>query len=297
MVGVFFSGCDLRGNRSDGKTMSMSQEEALEPSPPSDSRSSDVSRPGCSLPDNALPKLALRLEALNATVALESSTTTGAPIRLGSIPLQYARSTMKVPLVVALVSAIGGVQDLSPDQVALATSAIRDSDNAAAAALYADLDAATGNASGSIEKILREAGDKTTEVPTSIPPGLPPSFISTYGATIWTVTNQVRFLRALQDGIYGRSEGMFVLGLMKGISTEGGGTWGFGAIYPKVSYKPGWGGDNPDGEYLARQIGFLPIQGHSVALALAALGSTPDEAYSAVTQALALSQLEFSDGC
>jgi hypothetical protein len=83
---------------------------------------------------------------------------------------------------------------------------------------------------------------------------------------------------------------------MKGITAEGGGSWGFGALYPKVSYKPGWG-DDPDGNYLARQIGFLPIQGHSVALALAALGSTPDEAYSAITQGLALSQLEFRDGC
>jgi hypothetical protein len=175
---------------------------------------------------------------------------------LGGDPSMQAMSTSKILILSALLLDKGGVQDLTPEQIALAHAAITESDNDAILALFSDLEADKGgllNASEYATSLLRKVGDNQTEVTTAPPP---PGYATTFGQTPWTPTAEVRFFRALALGcILPRPSTEFELRLMRNIvpsESFGLGSAGFG----QVAFKGGWGPE-PDGQYGVRQTGVI----------------------------------------
>lgn len=216
-------------------------------------------------------------------------------LSIGYIDQAYARSTIKVVILAALLDEVGGRQGLSRADINSAGLAIRDSDNEAARALYESLAEEVGGeaaAAQAMNGILREGGDPTTVVPETTPSGLPPSFISNYGATLWPVEAQASFMRGLLNlEVLDEESTAFILTLMGEITTVGGSSWGFGSLDSGLDprYKPGWG-DNPDGKYLARQMGAISLSSgeEEVSISIASIGSSQDDAYSRATEAIRL---------
>lgn len=209
----------------------------------------------------------------------------------GELSEPFARSTIKVVILAALLTERGGPKGLDPAEQDLARRMITDSDNDAAAELYSLLTSGSGSSAGAAQAmtdLLRQSGDSETTVPVSIPSGLPASFISNYGATDWLPENQVKFIQALSAGdLIDADSRAYVLELMEQVSSLGGDTWGLGTLSApsRSRFKPGWG-DTPSGQYLARQFGIIGgtedrPQG---SVALAALAFSQEDAYGAVTE-------------
>lgn len=163
-----------------------------------------------------------------------------------------AWSTMKVPLVVA-------AERKSPGEQTYATSAaITASDNSAADSLWSNLGTPRA-AADAVQAVLREGGDDTTvvqEKPVR-------SGYSAFGQSEWSLADQVRFASRLPC-LPGADT---VIELMGSVNASQ--QWGLGSVFAEADFKGGWGPD-PDGAYLVRQFGLVPVTGGMIAVALAA---------------------------
>lgn len=241
----------------------------------------------------AIARLEGELEGLESEVALIPAQGDQGVTKIGEVQEPYARSTIKVVILAALIAEEGGIENLSQTELELAGLAIRDSNNDAARSLYLALAEKTGSeeeAAAAMDQVLRKGGDPNTTVPPVTPDGLPPSFISNYGATLWPAEDQARFMRGLLDReILDEASTNFILTLMSEITSLGGSGWGLGAVGGDLNprYKPGWG-DNPAGDFLARQMGAisLPEPGKSnLSLSVISIGPTQDDAYFRASEA------------
>jgi hypothetical protein len=178
----------------------------------------------------------------------------GSTIVLGDDAAQDAWSTMKVGVLSALLRREG---TLTASQQILATEAITQSDNVAVNELFAELEAQTGGldqASLAIQALLRQSGDDTTQVNT-VEPG---EGFSTFGHTLWSPSESVKFYRALFLGcLLPRATTNYVLNLMEHVIPSE--SWGLGSagfVPPlRTAFKGGWGPESYG--YLVRQSGIV----------------------------------------
>lgn len=161
----------------------------------------------------------------------------GKPTEYGSASSMKAWSTSK-PLVVAAYLELKG----SPgDQDGNITKALNTSDNDAILAVFNA--GGAGAMNEAMTKILRKAGDNDTKISTSKGDG-----ITTFGQTIWSLENQVKFMSALSEGkVVDKKSSDYILKKMKDPIQK----WGLGTIGASA-YKPGWGGT------VNRQMGIVP---------------------------------------
>ena len=207
----------------------------------------------------------------------------GEPVVVGEARSGRAWSTMKVPLLVALIDRVGGVDELSATERAQAEASLTASDNEAALALFDRLGALEGGpegASAAIEAVLRRAGDRDTEVNTEPSP----EGFSTYGQTQWSTRASALFFRALAGGcLLGGGDTDFVLSLLRDVVADQ--RWGLGqADTPddaQVGIKGGWGPE-PGGGYLVRQSGVVTDGANGYVLSVIAVpDDTSEESFTA----------------
>ena len=190
---------------------------------------------------------------------------------LGALQSGHAWSSFKVPISVTVMNEQGG--RLTSGQESLAASAITASDNVAAAALFSELETMTGgNASGSVEQTLSDAGAPT--VVATAPP--PPGAVSSWGQTDWPLASSTRFYNALACGAYGGATAT-IIGDMENVIAEQ--QWGLGqASFPagtSVAFKAGWGPDGSEsGPYLVRQAGIIRSSQGGAVVTIAAQDSS-----------------------
>jgi hypothetical protein len=177
----------------------------------------------------------------------------------GEFQSAHAWSTIKVPVLVTLLHDLeraGG--QLSAQQRANATLALEQSDNAASEALFSDLEQLHGGlvaASAALQGQLRAAGDQRTIINTA----RNDQGFTTYGQSLWPVSGEVIFYRALARGrLLTAQHTAFVLGLMSNVI--GSQRWGAGAAgYPAatpLAFKGGWGPDS-SGAHEVRQTAIV----------------------------------------
>jgi hypothetical protein len=195
------------------------------------------------------------------------------PEVLGSLPSGHAWSSIKVPIVAALLRQQG--EQLDGEEEAAARAALTASDNEAAAQLFARLEAKDGGQEGAslaVGEVLNERADQQTIVSTAPPP---PGAVSSYGQTEWSLSAAAEFMASLGAGCVLRPEGTDqVLGLMQEVIPEqrwGLGEGGFPAGW-QVAFKAGWGPEgSASGPYLVRQNGILVDGNRGVAVAMIVL--------------------------
>lgn len=168
----------------------------------------------------------------------------------------HAWSTIKVPVVAALLSTVPG-EVLTSRHHELAELAITESDNPAILELFGLLEeraGGTGQAAALIERLFRRGGDRQTTVALAPPPS---GAITTFGQTGWSATNSARFFSALAAGrLLSPAGTAYVLDLMQRVIPEQ--RWGLGSLEVRspVAFKAGWGPE-PDGSCLVRQSGVV----------------------------------------
>jgi hypothetical protein len=178
---------------------------------------------------------------------------------LGSLQEGHAWSTMKVPVLTTLLSDDEQSGKALSSQVRTdATLALEQSDNAAAEALFSDLEQTHGGlvgASQAVQRTLNTAGDLSTTINTA-----PNSEgFTTWGQSIWSTSGEIRFYRDLARGcLLSRSDTAYVLELMRSVTSSQ--RWGAGAAgYPggvPLAFKAGWGPESGGG-YLVRQTAII----------------------------------------
>ncbi|MEV0245809.1 hypothetical protein AB0H76_04360 [Nocardia sp. NPDC050712] len=170
---------------------------------------------------------------------------------LGDWTTGIAWSTIKVPLAIAALrhDPEGVLSDVE--------AAITWSDNGAADALWASLGAGE-EAAKAVQEVLDEADDETDLASPHTRLDL-----SAFGATEWTLTDQVKFASKLPC----LDQTDTVTKLMGEITPEQG--WGLGNL-ADVEFKGGWGPDDETGIYTVRQFGLVPTKAGRVAIAVAA---------------------------
>ena len=182
--------------------------------------------------------------------------------RLGALSSGVAWSTIKVPIVLAVLTRDNG-RPSAPTR-ALMRRAITASDNNAALALWNGLGGGS-TAGAKVGRALAAAGDTATRVQTRQvrPPYTP------FGQTVWPLTAQQRFVAGLPCVPHASQ----VLALMgEVISSQ---RWGFGTI-AKARFKGGWG-PGTSGGYLVRQMGLFRLpDGTRVAATMATLPADGD---------------------
>lgn len=168
-----------------------------------------------------------------------------------------AWSTSKVPLAVAVMQDGKGL-----DLQASMRQAITASDNAAAGRLWQGLAASNSERAEAMNRVLRQAGDSKTVVPTE----QKLEGYSIFGQTTWTPTNQVRLAAALPC----LKDAQQVTEFMGQVIPDQ--RWGMGRL-PGAVFKGGWG---PSGEvYTVRQFGWYEdAGGNRVFLAMAVKASS-----------------------
>jgi beta-lactamase family protein len=144
----------------------------------------------------------------------------GTPRAFGGLRSGHAWSSIKVPILVALMAERKG-RGLSAEERGLARAALTASDNSAAASLFGRIEEARGGlgpASLAVQAVLRKAGDPATTVATAPPP---PGAVSTYGQTRWSLAASTDFFRALARGcLLDAADAEYVLGLMEEVTPE-----------------------------------------------------------------------------
>lgn len=212
--------------------------------------------------------LSNRLARLVGGVAAATGAQVGVAVRpldggrafiTGALQIGSAWSTMKVPVILARYRlAIGSGQASTAAIESLAQPAIEESDNAAALALFEQIEAAKGGidpASAFVQSLLRESGDERTVVNTIPPAG----GYSTFGQTQWSLAEGTRFYRALADGcLQPVAADAEIRHLMTEVEPSQ--RWGLGSVsfagVSTIMFKGGWG-PNPMGDYLVRQFGIV----------------------------------------
>lgn len=184
----------------------------------------------------------------------------------GELTTGSAWSTIKVAIAERVLADFGGPDGISAAQGEQIRQAITVSDNAAAAALFADLEAGHGDldgASQAVGKMLRQAGDTETLISTQGRDGF-----TTYGQTDWSLAEQNRYMAALAGGCISDSASRsFLLGQMAEVTAE---PWGLGAAGVPAKWKGGWG-PGSDGRYLVRQMGVIEVAGKEAVVTMAAI--------------------------
>ncbi len=186
----------------------------------------------------------------------------------GSDQPAHGWSTTKIPVITALMTALGS-RELSHEQQSEVRSAITESSNEAILSLFHALEGIKGGlvgASEAVETELRESGDRYTIVSTEPPP---PGAVTTFGQTRWAPEAATLFFSALDAGcLLSRPRTRHILSLMQQIEPSE--SWGLGhAGFAHVAFKGGWG---PEGDaYLVRQSGIIdPETSDAVAVAIIA---------------------------
>jgi hypothetical protein len=198
----------------------------------------------------------------------------GQVYEFGDLREGHAWSSIKVPILTAVMRDEG--EALDSEEEAWASSALTASDNEAAAALFGRLENKYGGLAGAsqaVEGVLRDAGDGTTAVATAPPP---PGAVSTYGQTEWSLLNSVQFYGRLFDGCLLSPEGTeYIERLMESVIPEqrwGLGEGGFSSEW-NVGMKGGWGPE-PSGDYLVRQSGFVRDGDRGIVVAMMAMDNS-----------------------
>jgi hypothetical protein len=196
-------------------------------------------------------------------------------VRLGALQSGAAWSTIKVALAARVIADAGGTDQLSDTQRSLISSALRESDNAAAMRLWGELSGRYGGAAGAahaVTGVLAAAGDSSTSVSHVGRDGFSP-----YGQTQWSLYGQARFVGALAAGCVPGSS--YLLAQMRQVVV--GQRWGLGEA-GSDAFKGGWG-PGIGGGYLVRQMGILGDRGEELAVAVAAM---PEDGTFATGQSL-----------
>ncbi|WP_406832839.1 hypothetical protein ABEG17_08455 [Pedococcus sp. KACC 23699] len=189
-------------------------------------------------------------------------------LTLGTWKTGPAWSTIKVPLVEAVLRSTGGTATTADMRQALTVS-----DNAAASRLWQTLGSGT-KAAGRVDAVL--AAHENQNVRTQ--PFVTRAGFSAEGQTQWTLGDQATFAAALPCA-HDPADGP-VLDLLGHIDPSQ--QWGAGR-WPGARFKGGWG-PSPTGAYVARQLALLPHAGGWTAVALAAVAR--DGSFVSATQAL-----------
>ena len=164
----------------------------------------------------------------------------GGPVESsGELTASRAWSTMKLPLIVAVIRA--GRADWEAVEAAITRS-----DNPAARALWERLD----DGATEVEAVLRRAGDTDTTVERDADP----RGYSPFGRTVWTLSSAMAFYAALARGeLLPELETERVLGAMARIVAEQ--RWALGQV-PGIRFKGGWGpSEEAEGGYEVIQVG------------------------------------------
>lgn len=178
----------------------------------------------------------------------------------GSGQAWVAWSTSKVPVSVA-VSQAGKAGAMAGSM----SAALRQSDNAAAEALWQSLGTSDAARAQAVTQVLRQAGDNSTTVPSV---RLRSGF-TVFGQTPWTTASQVGFMMKLPC-LDGSSPVVSNMG-----QVSSGQRWGMGRL-PGATFKGGWG-PGVSGGYLVRQMGWYQnSEGKRVPLAIAAQAGSFD---------------------
>lgn len=202
--------------------------------------------------DNQAPFAGLHC-TVSARVGIAASAVGGsaAPLAMGDWHSGPAWSTIKVPMVLAVLRA-PGASGVTPEMAA----AITLSDNTAADLVWSSLGDPAA-AAGKVEGVLAEFGDPTVVQQHRVRPEY-----SAFGQTDWSLGNQSRFLAA---AAYDPRNDP-VMALMAAVSSDQ--MWGLGEI-PGARIKGGWG-PSVSGKYLVRQIALIPTLSGFSAVAVAA---------------------------
>jgi len=194
-------------------------------------------------------------------------------------PLQqgHAWSSIKVPILVTRMRETAGT-GMDTEESAWARAALTESDNAAAAALFEHIGAAQGSSDAAalaVQSVLRRAGDRATTIATALPPS---GAVSTYGQSLWSLSESTVFFRSLSRGcLLDPAATLYVTGLMEEVIPEQ--RWGLGeAAFPahwQIAMKGGWGPEgSASGPYLVRQSGLLRDGKAGIAVAMMAQGDS-----------------------
>ncbi|HEX9833290.1 MAG TPA: hypothetical protein VGA66_09440 [Mycobacterium sp.] len=172
------------------------------------------------------------------------------PVTGGEWTTGTAWSTIKVPL------AIAGLRETEPPETTDAMrAAITQSDNEAAESIWESLgDPET--AATKVEAVLAEAGAPTAVESRKVRPEF-----TAFGQTAWSLSDQATFLSAAACDPRNQP----IMDLMGHIAPDQ--SWGLGGI-PGAKFKGGWG-PSPDGGYLVRQFGVIPVNDGLAVVAVA----------------------------
>jgi hypothetical protein len=213
----------------------------------------------------------------------------GGEIRtFGSERPPHAWSTIKPVIAVAVLRARregalpGGREPTSAERELIARS-IEDSDNAAAAQLFEEL-GPPSQAAAALQQVLRQAGDTTTRVEARV---TRPGF-SSYGQTVWPLSEEARFYRQLANGcLAGRSDTRMILDDMGSVTELGGAGWGLPvAGFSPLGFKAGWGPEEGSSAYAALQYGIVGEAGGGYVIGIVAqTAGDATGAYATVTTA------------
>jgi beta-lactamase class A len=198
----------------------------------------------------------------------------GEPLVLGADQAFHAWSTIKVPVLAALLATVHG-EALTPRHERLAELAITESDNPAILELFdllAQRAGGSGQAAAAIERLFRLGGDDQTTIALAPPP---PGAITPFGQTGWSAADSAGFFTALATGrLLNPADTGYVLGLMQRIIPEQ--RWGLGSaeLGRPLAFKAGWGPE-PDGSCLVRQNGLVLLRNSPAASAAVSLVAEP----------------------
>lgn len=238
---------------------------------------------GTEAPDSSSAKTFAKLEDTLPGTAGLAFTAPGLlppPASLGSVSSGAAWSTIKLALALRTTLDAGGPSGLSSSQRSLISSALTESDNAAAMQLWDGLIShygSVGAAAAATAKGMRRAGDPETNVSTVGRDGFSP-----YGQTEWSLSHQAQFMGALIGGCLADSATTnYLLGEMGHVVSSQ--SWGLGSAGLPAKFKGGWG-PGTNGGYLVRQTGVLQTRRGPLVLAIAALPS--DGSFETGTQML-----------
>lgn len=201
------------------------------------------------------------------------SLATGTLTLAGDLTIGAAWSTIKVPIVLARYRLADSQHESWTAIDPLAARALTESDNAAAAALFSQIESAKGGvsvASRYVDEELIASGDHATTINTTLPDW---GAYSTYGQTQWSLAAGTAFFRQLaRVCVPPRDSVAHVLELMGSVVPSQ--RWGIGAATwagaGSVRFKGGWGPDR-SGRYLVRQFGIVEsATGHGFVVGLMA---------------------------
>jgi hypothetical protein len=177
----------------------------------------------------------------------------------GTTDPPHAWSTIKPVIAVAVLRArragqLSGGRLPTSSERSLIARAIENSDNAAAAELFTEL-GPLPRATAALQRVLVDAGDTKTQVNGRV---TRPEF-STYGQTLWQLSEEARFYRQLANGcLVSRPDSRLILEDMGAVTSVGGASWGLPVVgFPQLRFKAGWGPEQGASAYTALQYGIV----------------------------------------